>query len=129
MLTQNHPAISSAIRVDNASLGFGIYLGDEYMGLVEQYPVWGLDAGYDAAIAQGLAPSDECYVANNFPYRYFQSAIGAITGAYLKQASTDTPRLYIYSLYQPFPRLGGYGYPPLRTSSNHLRLTTSNRMP
>jgi uncharacterized protein (DUF3820 family) len=26
-----------------ASLGFGVYLGDEYMGLVERYLLWGLD--------------------------------------------------------------------------------------
>jgi hypothetical protein len=36
MLAAKHPAISSAIRIDRAPLGFGIYLGDEYMGLVEQ---------------------------------------------------------------------------------------------
>jgi hypothetical protein len=84
MLTQNHPAISSAIRIDNAPLGFGIYLG-EYMGLVEQYPVWGLDAGYDAAIAQGLTAKDECFVALNQPYKHLESAVGAITAAYLTQ--------------------------------------------
>ena len=95
MLTQNHPSISAAIRIDRAPLGFGIYLGDEYMGLVEQYPVWGLDAGYDAAIAQGLTASDECFVANNFPYRYLESAIGAITGAYLTKPATDTLPDYI----------------------------------
>jgi hypothetical protein len=85
MLTQNHPSISSAIRIDRAPLGFGIYLGDEYMGLVEQYPVWGLDAGYDAAIAQGLTAKDECFVANNQPYKHLESAVGAITAAYLTQ--------------------------------------------
>jgi hypothetical protein len=95
MLTQNHPSISPAIRIDNAPLGFGIYLGDEYLGLVETYPVWGLDAGYDSAIAQGLTARDECYVANNFPHRYLESAIGAITGAYLTKASTNTTPDYI----------------------------------
>jgi hypothetical protein len=46
-------------------------------------------------LAQGLAPSDECFVANNFPYRYLESAIGAITGAYLTQAATDSIPDYI----------------------------------
>jgi hypothetical protein len=95
MLTANHPSISPAIRIDNAPLGFGIYLGDKYLGLVETYPVWGLDAGYDSALAQGLTARDECYVANNFPYRYLESAVGAITGAYLTQAATDALPDYI----------------------------------
>jgi hypothetical protein len=85
MLTQNHPAISSAIRIDRAPLGFRIYLGEEYMGLVEQYPVWGLDAGYDVALAQGLSAKDECFVALNQPYKHLESAVGAITAAYLTQ--------------------------------------------
>ena len=87
MLTQNQTSISPAVRIDKAPLGFGIYLGDKYLGLVETYPVWGLDTGYDAACAQGLTAKDECYVANNFPYRYLESAIGAITGAYLTQVT------------------------------------------
>jgi hypothetical protein len=85
MLTQKQAFISPAIRIDRAPLGFEVYLGDEYMGLVEQYPVWGLDAGYDAALAQGLTARDECFVALNQPYKHLESAVGAITSAYLTQ--------------------------------------------
>jgi hypothetical protein len=41
MLTQNYPAISSAIRIDNTLLCFGIYLGDEYIGLVVSFSAAG----------------------------------------------------------------------------------------
>jgi hypothetical protein len=92
MLTQNYPSISSAIRTETTHMGTQVFLGSTLLGTIEAYPVWGISdsSGYDAALAQGLAPSDECYVANNFPYRYLESAIGAITGAYLKQSATDT---------------------------------------
>jgi hypothetical protein len=85
MLTAKHPSISTAIRIDLAPLGFGVYLEDEYLGLVEEYPVWGLDTGYDAALAQGLSARDICYVANNQPYKTIESAVGALTAAYLTQ--------------------------------------------
>jgi hypothetical protein len=90
MLTANHPAISSAIRTETTHMGTQVFLGDILLGTIESYPVWGLDTGYDFAIAQGLTARDECYVAHNFPYRYLESAIGAITGAYLTQPATDT---------------------------------------
>jgi hypothetical protein len=90
MLTANHPAISSAIRTETTHMGTQVFLGSTLLGTIESYPVWGLDSGYDSAIAQGLTARDECYVANNFPYRYLESAIGAITGAYLTQPATGT---------------------------------------
>jgi hypothetical protein len=71
-------------------MGAQVFLGDILIGTIDTYPVWGLNNGYDSAIAQGLTASDECYVANNFPYRYLESAIGAITGAYLTRASIET---------------------------------------
>ena len=84
MLTHNHPAISSAIRTETtAQASTQVFLGDILLGTIETYPVWGLDTGYDFALAQGLAPADECYVVGNLPYRYLEAAIGAITGAYL----------------------------------------------
>lgn len=95
MLTANHPSIAPAIRTETTHMGTQVYLGSQLLGTVESYPVWGLDAGYDSAIAQGLTVSDECFVANNFPYRYLESAIGAITGAYLTQAATDALPDYI----------------------------------
>jgi hypothetical protein len=95
MLTQNQPSIAPAIRTETTHLGTQVFLDSQLLGTIETYPVWGLDAGYDAAIAQGLTARDECYVANNFPYRYLQSAIGTITGAYLTQASTESIPDYI----------------------------------
>jgi hypothetical protein len=95
MLTQNHPSISSAIRTETTHMGTQVFLGSTLLGTIDTYPVWGLDSGYDSAIAQGLTARDECYVANNFPYRYLESAIGAITGAYLTKASTNTTPDYI----------------------------------
>ena len=95
MLTQNQPALSSAICIETTHMGTQVFLDSQLLGTIETYPVWGLDAGYDAAIAQGLTAKDECYVANNFPYRYLQSAIGAITGAYLTQVATDALPDYI----------------------------------
>jgi hypothetical protein len=95
MLTATHPAISSAIRTETTRMGTEVFLGSTLLGTIESYPVWGLDAGYDAALAQGLTARDECYVANNFPYRYLESAIGAITGAYLNQVAPNTPQEYI----------------------------------
>jgi hypothetical protein len=95
MLTQNHPSISSAIRTESTHMGTQVFLGSALLGTIETYPVWGLDSGYESAIAQGLTASDECYVAHNFPYRYLESAIGAITGAYLTQPATDTLPDYI----------------------------------
>jgi hypothetical protein len=95
MLTANHPSISPAIRTETTHMGTQVFLGSQLLGTVETYPVWGLDSGYQSALAQGLAPSDECYVANDFPYRYLESAIGAITGAYLTQPATDTLPDYI----------------------------------
>jgi hypothetical protein len=95
MLTQNAPVIASAIRTETTHMGTQVFLGSTLLGTIEAYPVWGLDAGYDSALAQGLTAKDECYVANNFPYRYLQSAIGAITGAYLTQTPTDTLPDYI----------------------------------
>ena len=93
MLTQNHPVITPAVRTEHSHMGTQVFLGTTLLGTIETYPVWGLDAGYDTALAQGLTARDECYVANNFPY--LASAIGAITGAYLTQASTDTLPDYI----------------------------------
>ncbi len=90
MLTQNQPTI----RTETTHMGTQVFLDTQLLGTIDNYPVWGLDTGYDAALAQGLTPRDECYVANNFPYRYLESAVGAITGAYLK-ASTDTIPDYI----------------------------------
>ena len=95
MLTQNQPALTSAIRIETTHMGTQVFLGSTLLGTIETYPVWGLDAGYDAACAQGLTAKDECYVANNFPYRYLESAIGAIKGAYLTQAATDALPDYI----------------------------------
>jgi galactose-1-phosphate uridylyltransferase len=95
MLTQNHPSISSAIRTQHTHMGIQVFLGSQLLGTVEVYPVWGLGSISDAAIAQGLTLRDDCYLANNFPYRYLESAIGAITGAHLKQAATDTIPDYI----------------------------------
>jgi hypothetical protein len=95
MLTANHPSISPAIRTETTHVGTQVFLGDTLLGSIETFPVWGLDSGYDAAIAQGLTASDECFVALDFPYRYLEAAIGAITGAYLKQASTDSIPDYI----------------------------------
>ena len=95
MLTQNQPALSSAIRIETTHLGTQVFLDSQLLGTIEIYPVWGLDAGYDAACAQGMTARDECFVANNFPYRYLESAIGAIAGANLTQASTDTLPDYI----------------------------------
>jgi hypothetical protein len=89
MLTAKHPAISSAIRIETTHMGTQVFLGSTLLGTIETYPVWGLDSGYESALAQGLTAKDECFVANNFPYRYLESAIGAITGAYLTQAATD----------------------------------------
>jgi hypothetical protein len=95
MLTQNAPIIVPAIRTETTHMGTQVFLGSTLLGTIEAYPVWGLDAGYDSALAQGLTAKDECYVANNFPYRYLESAIGAITGAYLTQTPTDTLPDYI----------------------------------
>jgi hypothetical protein len=95
MLTQNHPSIAPAIRTETTHMGTQVFLDSQLLGTIETYPVWGLDAGYDAALAQGLTAKDECYVANNFPYRYLQSAIGAITGAYLTQVATESIPEYI----------------------------------
>ena len=95
MLTQNHPSIAPAIRTETTHMGTQVFLDSQLLGTIEIYPVWGLDTGYDAALAQGLTTRDECYVANNFPYRYLQSAIGAIAGAYLTQTSTDALPDYI----------------------------------
>ena len=95
MLTQNHPSILPAVTLEHSHLGTQVFLGSTLLGTIETYPVWGLDAGYDAALAQGLTASDQCYVAGNFPYRYLESAVGAITGAYLTQAATDTLPDYI----------------------------------
>jgi hypothetical protein len=95
MLTQNHPSIAPAIRTETTHMGTQVFLDSQLLGTIEAYPVWGLDAGYDSAIAQGLTAKDECYVANNFPYRYLESAIGAITGAYLTQVATDALPDYI----------------------------------
>jgi hypothetical protein len=95
MLTQNHPFISPAIRTETTHMGTQVFLGSQLLGTVETYPVWGLDSGYQSALAQGLTAKDECFVANNFPYRYLESAIGAITGAHLTQAATDALPDYI----------------------------------
>jgi hypothetical protein len=95
MLTVNHPSITPAIRTETTHMGTQVFLGDILLGSIDALPVWGLDSNYDAALAQGLTARDECYVANNFPYRYLEAAIGAITGAYLKQASTATLPDYI----------------------------------
>ena len=95
MLTQNHPSIAPAIRTETTHMGTQVFLDSQLLGTIEIYPVWGLDTSYDAALAQGLTAKDECYVANNFPYRYLESAVGAIAGAYLTQASTDTLPDYI----------------------------------
>ena len=91
MLTQNHPAISSAVRTEHSHMGIQVFLDSQLLGTIETYPVWGLDSCYDFALAQGLAPSDECYVADNLPYRYLESAVGAITGAYLTQSRSELP--------------------------------------
>ena len=90
MLTQNHSVISSAVTLEHSHMGTQVFLGSTLLGTIEVYTVWGLDAGYDSALAQGLTASDQCYVAGNFPYRYLKSAVGAITGAYLTQAAIDT---------------------------------------
>jgi hypothetical protein len=95
MLTANHPSISPAIRTETTHMGTQVFLGSQLLGTVETYPVWGLDSGYQSALAQGLSAKDECYVANNFPYRYLESAIGAITGAYLTQSASDAIPGYI----------------------------------
>ena len=95
MLTQNALALSPAIRTETTHMGTQVFLDSQLLGTIEICPVWGLDAGYDAACAQGLTARDECFVANNFPYRYLESAIGAIAGAYLTQTSTDTVPDYI----------------------------------
>ena len=63
----------------------------QLLGTIETYPVWGLDSGYDFALAQGLAASDECYVADNLPYRYLEFAVGAITWAYLTKYQPELP--------------------------------------
>ena len=91
MLTQNHPLIIPAVTLEESHMGIQVFLDSQLLGTIEVYPVWGLDAGYDAALAQGLIASDECYVANNFPYRYLESAVGAITGASLTQARIELP--------------------------------------
>ena len=95
MLTQNAPVIAPAIRTEHSHMGTQVFLGSQLLGTIETYPCWGLDANYDAAIAQGLTAKDECFVANNFPYRYLEAAIGAITGAYLTQVATDALPDYI----------------------------------
>jgi hypothetical protein len=95
MLTANYPAISPTVRTETTHMGTQVFLGDILLGTIESYPVWGLDSGYQSAIAQGLTARDECYVANSFPYRYLESAIGAITGAYLTQLATDALPDYI----------------------------------
>ena len=93
MLTQNHPSILPAVTLEHSHMGTQVFLGSTLLGTIETYPVWGLDTGYDAALAQGLTASDQCYIANNFPY--LESAVGAITGAYLTQPATDTLPNYI----------------------------------
>lgn len=95
MLTQNASALSSAIRIETTHMGTQVFLGSTLLGTIETYPVWGLVAGYDAALAQGLTTKDECYVVGDFPYRYLESAVGAITGAYLTQVATDALPDYI----------------------------------
>jgi hypothetical protein len=78
MLTANHANISTAIRLDRSPAGIRVLLGDQIIGVVTEYPVCSLDI----AVA-GLTDKDTCFVANNTPYKLLESAVGAVTAAYL----------------------------------------------
>jgi hypothetical protein len=78
MLTANHANISTAIRLDRSPAGIQVLLGDQIIGVVREYPVCSLDI----AVA-GLTGKDTCFVADNTPYKFLESAVGAVTAAYL----------------------------------------------
>jgi hypothetical protein len=89
MLTQDTILLTPSVRLEHSHEGIQVFIADTLIGAIDEQPVWGLDTGYDAALSQGLIATDECYVFGGFPYRYLESAIGAVKGAYLEQTSTD----------------------------------------
>jgi hypothetical protein len=79
MLAANHANISTAIRLDRSSAGIRVFLGqDQLIGVVKEYPVCTLDIA-----VEGLTEKDTCFVVNNTPYKLLESAVGAVTVAYL----------------------------------------------
>ena len=62
MLTQNHPSIAPAIRTETTHMGTQVFLDSQLLGTIETYPVWGLDAGYDAALAQAATDALPDYI-------------------------------------------------------------------
>jgi hypothetical protein len=78
MLSANQANISTAIRLDRSPAGIQVSLGDQIIGTVAEYPVCNLDI----AVA-GLTDKDTCFVVNNTPYKFLESAVGAVTAAYL----------------------------------------------
>jgi hypothetical protein len=97
MLTaQDTPIITPAVRLEHSHLGIQVFIADISIGSIEEYPVWGLTDNYDAAIAQGCGKTDIVYLVTGFPYRFIQSAIGAVQGAYLGEpVKTETLPDYI----------------------------------
>jgi hypothetical protein len=84
MLTQNHAAISTAIRLEHSHMGIQAFLENKLMGTIETYPAWGLDI-----LPAGVADTDEVFVTNNQPYRLLEQAVAAVTAEYLTHGLPD----------------------------------------
>ncbi|AFY95485.1 hypothetical protein [Chamaesiphon minutus] len=86
MLTQNHAAISTAIRLEHSHMGIQAFLSDQLMGTIEIFPSWGLDI-----LPAGVGETDEVFVTNNQPYRLLEQAVAAVTAEYLAHGRIEIP--------------------------------------
>lgn len=76
------PVNQTAIRVKQPHMGYQVFLGDEQLpGVIEVYRGWGLDI-----LPEGVKDTDDVFVANNAPYARLESAVAAVTAAYLTQS-------------------------------------------
>jgi hypothetical protein len=91
MLSLNSNQIQSTVRVEShtdleSTVDYSVYVGTLFVGSIDKFPVWGLDASYEAMIQAGLSKTDCCYLVEQQPYPTLELAAAHLVAVFLAKS-------------------------------------------
>lgn len=92
MLSVNSNQVQSAqVQIKShtelsSTVDYSLYFNGMFIGSIDKFPVWGLDANFDLMLQAGLKKTDSCFMVGTQPYATLELATAHLVASFLAKS-------------------------------------------